>query len=117
MSVRFLYLCLLVGIVLLVFVPIFFVVRAARRRKRAIDSGELILADTTNTLSIIGFVLSFFGAIVGIVLGHVALSQIKHTNERGWGLAVAALWIGYASVFVGGVLVVAAILVGMSLKG
>ena len=49
----------------------------------------------TNTLAIVGFVLVWFTVIGGIVCGHVALSQIRRTGERGRGLAVAALVIGY----------------------
>jgi peptidyl-prolyl cis-trans isomerase B (cyclophilin B) len=59
----------------------------------------------TNTLAIIALVASFFISIVGIVLGHVALNQIKTTGEGGRGLAIAALVIGYLSVAVGVIVV------------
>lgn len=48
-----------------------------------------------NLLAIIGFVASFFIALAGIVLGHIALGQIKRTGERGHGLALAATILGY----------------------
>lgn len=48
-----------------------------------------------NTLAVVGFVLSFFFSVPGIVCGHIALSQIKRTGERGRGLAIAGLVIGY----------------------
>lgn len=48
-----------------------------------------------NTLAVVGFILSFFVAIAGIVCSHIALSQIKRTGERGRGLAIAGLAIGY----------------------
>lgn len=35
-------------------------------------------------------------SLAGIVTGHVALSQIKRTGERGRGLAVTGLAVGYA---------------------
>jgi hypothetical protein len=53
---------------------------------------------TTNVLAIVAFVASFFVNIVGIVCGHIALSQIKRTGEKGRGFALAGLIIGYVSV-------------------
>lgn len=50
-----------------------------------------------NTLSIVALVGGFLVNIVGIVCGHIALSQIKRTGERGRGLALAGLIIGYVS--------------------
>lgn len=46
-----------------------------------------------NTLSIVGFVLAFFGwiAVVGLILELVALNQIKRTGERGRNLAIAGV--------------------------
>lgn len=57
----------------------------------------------TNTLSIIALVASIFGVmssiflagIAGIIMGHIARKQIRQSGERGDGLAVAALWVGY----------------------
>ena len=50
----------------------------------------------TNILAIIGLIASCIGFTVpGIVLGHIALYQIKRTGEAGHGLAVAALIVGY----------------------
>lgn len=57
----------------------------------------------TNTLAIVSLIASCLGilcggisAIVGIVLGVVALNQIKQTREEGHGLAVAGIVIGVA---------------------
>jgi len=60
----------------------------------------------TNSSAIAGFVISlisfvssvFFLGFIGIVFGHVARSQIKRRGERGNGMAVAALWLGYLAV-------------------
>lgn len=52
-------------------------------------------APRTNTLAIVGFVLSFVVSVAGIVCSHIALSQIKRTGEGGHGLALAGLIIGY----------------------
>ena len=49
----------------------------------------------TNGMAIAALVSSFFLAPLGIVLGHIALSQIKRTGEDGRGLAIAGLVIGY----------------------
>jgi len=55
-----------------------------------------------NKCAIIGFVLSLisiFGVglagIVGMIFGIVALNQIKYTKERGKGLAITAIIIGF----------------------
>lgn len=58
----------------------------------------------TNTMALIGFILSLAGfltgitAIPGIVLGHIGLHQIKTSGEGGHGLGVAALVMGYIQV-------------------
>ena len=49
----------------------------------------------TNVLAIVSLVSSFFISLVGIITGHIALSQIKKTGEQGRGLAIAGLIIGY----------------------
>lgn len=55
----------------------------------------------TNTLAIVSLVASLAGlitgitAIVGIITGHIALSQIKKTGENGRGLALGGLITGY----------------------
>ncbi|HEU0206845.1 MAG TPA: DUF4190 domain-containing protein [Pseudolysinimonas sp.] len=52
-------------------------------------------APRTNTLAIVGFVLSFFVSVAGIICSHIALGQIKRTGEGGRGLALAGVIIGY----------------------
>jgi hypothetical protein len=60
----------------------------------------------TNTLAIAALVASLvgllclIGSIVGIVLGAVAINQIKQTREPGYGLAVAAIVVGAATLVV-----------------
>jgi uncharacterized membrane protein len=58
------------------------------------------VSDRYNILAIIGFISSFFIAVVGIVLGFIALSQIKRTGEKGRGLALAAVIIGFVAIIV-----------------
>jgi hypothetical protein len=60
----------------------------------------------TNSAAIVSLVLSlisftssvFLFGFVGIIFGHIARSQIKKSGERGNGMAVAGLWLGYLSV-------------------
>lgn len=49
----------------------------------------------TNTLAIAALVCAFVFAPLGIVFGHISLSQIKKTGEEGRGLALAGLIISY----------------------
>jgi hypothetical protein len=68
-----------------------------------------------NTLSLIAFIAAFFVGVVGIVLGHLALADIRKKGERGWGFALAALWLGYGAIGVG--IVVFALAVGWIASG
>jgi peptidyl-prolyl cis-trans isomerase B (cyclophilin B) len=49
----------------------------------------------TNTMAIVALVTAFFFAPLGIVFGHIALSQIRRSDEDGRGLAIAGLVVGY----------------------
>jgi peptidyl-prolyl cis-trans isomerase B (cyclophilin B) len=49
----------------------------------------------TNTMAIAALVCAFVFAPLGIVFGHISLSQIKKTGEEGRGLALAGLIISY----------------------
>lgn len=55
-------------------------------------------APSMNVFAIIGFVGVFFAGIIGVVFGHIALSQIKRSSEGGRGFALAAVIIGYVRV-------------------
>ncbi|KGJ72016.1 hypothetical protein GY21_18155 [Cryobacterium roopkundense] len=52
---------------------------------------------TFNVLSIVAFVSAFVVFPAAIICGHIALSQIKKTGEKGRGFAIAALVLGYVS--------------------
>ena len=52
----------------------------------------------TNSMAIAALVSALVLAPLGIVLGHIALSQIRRSGEEGRGLAMAGLVIGYVSV-------------------
>ena len=49
----------------------------------------------TNALAIASLVCAFLFAPLGIVFGHLSLSQIRRSGEDGRGLAIAGLVIGY----------------------
>jgi hypothetical protein len=57
----------------------------------------------TNGLAIASLACSIFGvfccltALPGVVMGHIAMSQIKRSGEDGKGLALAGLIIGYVA--------------------
>jgi hypothetical protein len=60
---------------------------------------------TTNTLAIISMISSIVGwfafgslCIVGIILGHISLKQIKQTGEGGRGMALTGLIMGYIGI-------------------
>ena len=63
----------------------------------------------TNTMAIAALVSAVVFAPLGIVFGHISLSQIKRTGEEGRGLAIAGLVIGYLVT----VLTVIAVVVGV----
>lgn len=46
------------------------------------------------------FIVPFFGAIAGVILGHIARHEIRHSygQKRGGGLAIAGLVIGYVQI-------------------
>jgi Sec-independent protein secretion pathway component TatC len=52
-------------------------------------------SEKTNTLAIVSLILAFFVPLVGAILGHVAMGQIKKTGEQGRGIALAAVIIGW----------------------
>ena len=49
----------------------------------------------TNTMSIVALISAFVIPLVAIILGHISLSQIKRTGEKGRGLALAGTILGY----------------------
>jgi Domain of unknown function (DUF4190) len=63
----------------------------------AYPAGYGFATDRTNTLAVVSLVLGLLSfTLLAIIFGHVALSQIKRTGERGRGMAVAGAVLGYA---------------------
>ncbi|WP_328354330.1 DUF4190 domain-containing protein [Mycobacterium sp. NBC_00419] len=54
-----------------------------------------VVVRRTNAMAIAALASSLVLAPLGIIFGHIALSQIKSTGEDGKGLAIAGLVIGY----------------------
>ncbi|MGV8885894.1 MAG: DUF4190 domain-containing protein [Microbacteriaceae bacterium] len=52
-------------------------------------------AGKTNTMAIVALVLGIVLPLGGIIVGHLALSQIKKTGEAGRGLALTGTILGY----------------------
>jgi hypothetical protein len=65
----------------------------------------------TNTMAIVALVGSLVLSPLGIIFGHIALSQIKRTGEDGRGLALAGLIIGYVSTGIALLVIVIAIVI------
>lgn len=79
----------------------------------------------TNTLAIVALVASLaglvtsIGFVVGVICGHISLSQIKKTGEQGRGMAVAGLVVGYIGIALSiiAIIVVIAILASLAASG
>ncbi|MBU3994837.1 MAG: DUF4190 domain-containing protein [Actinobacteria bacterium] len=73
----------------------------------------------TNTMAIIALIASIIVSLVGVILGHIALNQIKKTGEGGRGLAIAALIIGYIGVaaWVIGIFIWIAVIASIGMSG
>ncbi|MFB9714365.1 DUF4190 domain-containing protein [Arthrobacter methylotrophus] len=65
-----------------------------------------------NTFAVFALVFGIMGGIAAIPFGHIALNQINRTGERGRGMAIAGLILGYGAV---ALVVVLFILVRMSI--
>jgi hypothetical protein len=60
----------------------------------------------TNTLAIVSLIASisayvilpFVGSIVGVITGHISLSQIKQTGENGRGMALTGTILGWVGI-------------------
>jgi peptidyl-prolyl cis-trans isomerase B (cyclophilin B) len=63
----------------------------------------------TNGFAIASLICAFLFAPLGIIFGHISLSQIKRTGEEGYGLAVAGLVISYL-ITVGTIVVLLAVM-------
>jgi hypothetical protein len=67
------------------------------------QAGTNSLAIFSLVASVVGLVpfCGFISSIIGIVLGAIAIIQIKRTRQGGYGLAVAGIVVGVATLAVG----------------
>ncbi|WP_353808320.1 DUF4190 domain-containing protein [Agromyces sp. SYSU T00194] len=68
--------------------------------------------DRWNVWAIVAFITVWFTGILGLVFGYIALSQIKRTGERGHGLALAAVILGWIGLLIGLAILVLVIVSG-----
>src|SRR4051812_7394358 len=72
--------------------------------------GEYAATMPWNGLAIASLVLSVIGlSLLGVILGHIALSQIKRTHEQGWVLALIGVILGYVGIVVAIVLAIVSV--------
>lgn len=70
------------------------------------EESRIPVPPKTNTLAVVSLIASLaglltgFGFLVGIICGHISLSQIKKTGEQGRGAALAGTIIGYVGIAV-----------------
>jgi peptidyl-prolyl cis-trans isomerase B (cyclophilin B) len=60
----------------------------------------------TNPLAIVSFVSAFVVSLAAVITGHIALHQIKRSGDKGRGLALAGVVIGYAGLLAGAIAIV-----------
>ncbi|WP_285728191.1 DUF4190 domain-containing protein [Psychromicrobium xiongbiense] len=68
----------------------------------------------TNGLAIASLVVVFFSSVIGLIMGYVALNQIRQTGQDGHGLALAAVIIGWIATVLG-LVIILLVVVGMFL--
>ena len=67
-----------------------------------------------NVLAIVSLVSAFFVSLVAVITGHMALGQIKRTGEKGRGLALAGLIVGYVGIVSGIIAIVALVVMAVA---
>jgi len=83
------------------------------------------VAPPTNQLAIVSLVagiasyvmLPVIGAVVAVITGHMARSQIKRTGESGNGLALAGLILGYVHLALGLIVLLVVVVVFFGILG
>lgn len=65
------------------------------------QSADITSQPKTNTLAVLSLITAFFMNLVGLILGIIALGQIKKTGEGGKGLAIAGIIISSIGMVIG----------------
>lgn len=71
-------------------------------------------SDKWNVLAIVSLVTAFFISLAAVITGHIALGQIKKTGEKGRGMAIAGLVLGYLGLVFGAIWIILLIVVAAS---
>lgn len=72
----------------------------------------------TNVLALISIITGVLGfAIIPVILGHLALGQIRRTGEGGQALAIVGLVLGYLAIVGYTILIIAVAAGGLALWG
>ncbi|MCQ9385691.1 DUF4190 domain-containing protein [Brevibacterium moorei] len=72
----------------------------------------------TNSLAIAAIICVWFVSLVGLILGYIALNQIKRTGEGGRGMALAAVIIGWIALALGTIVaIIQVIALGSAMSG
>ena len=58
----------------------------------------VLMKKDINIFALLGFIFSFVSAVIGLVFGIIGLNKCKEDNERGEGLAKAAIIISTVSI-------------------
>jgi len=74
-------------------------------------------ARPTNTLAIIALIGAFVIPLAGIIVGFIALGQIKKTGEGGHGLALAGVILGFVFSILYIIIIGASVLLPLLLAG
>lgn len=74
-------------------------------------------ARPTNTLAIIALIGAFVIPLAGIIVGFIALGQIKKTGEAGHGLALAGVVLGFVFSILYLLLIVGSVLIPLLIVG
>lgn len=74
-------------------------------------------AGEVNTLATLSVIFAFVFAPVGAVLGHLALSQMKHRTAPGWRRAVLGLALSYAFIALAVIALIVWLIVGAGKHG
>lgn len=76
-------------------------------QNQAPTASPIVAQGQTNGLAIAALIVVFFSSVIGLILGHVALAQIRQSGQPGRGLALAAVVIGWVATGLAVVVVVA----------
>lgn len=67
-----------------------------------------------NVFAILAIIFVWFAGLLGLIFGYIALSQIKRTGERGHGLALAAVILGWIAL-AAAIIILIVVFVGLGL--